>query len=517
MKYISSINVFQIRVRALAGFIGLAAMSVFSNSATAQGFVDLELGVQNICALDADGRLECTTSRDPNVFLPADDGTRYTAIASGNAHTCGITSTGDISCFGRNLFGQLNVPETDATFVDISAGEAHTCAIDSEMNALCWGLNTNGQTDVPADAVNLTSIYTSPTGSCAINVAGETLCWTDDPRLNTSAASVGYVQLTIEGEAAGAPACGLTADGAIECWGGTRQFGEAPTGGPYTQLASNAVMFCGLQADGQLDCLSTPIGNADYDARALQVVAETELFPPLSTVDVSFSGFPGTSICGLGRDDGAVYCTPDYLPANTLPGATSSGLAAPTILDFVRYSGTAGELNWEPRLMDNINDVIAGYNVYRDGELIEFTGNRSSYFDDQLTVDFAHTYELAAVGVSGLEGPRSESISIPIGNGSSNENPGSNPEDSMDAFGLSESMTFERYGDNSLELFWVRPGTFFSGTTNVYRNGALIGTTAGTSFFDDTISAGVDYHYTIVIVDRNSNLQAVAFANVLVN
>ena len=62
--------------------------------AQAQSFVDLALGGSNICAIDSNGSLECTTgpgqfSRD--VFLPPDDNTLYSAVSSGAGHTCAIT------------------------------------------------------------------------------------------------------------------------------------------------------------------------------------------------------------------------------------------------------------------------------------------------------------------------------------------------------------------------------------------------------------------------------------------
>src|SRR5689334_16935987 len=77
-------------------------------------------------------------------------------IAGGGDHTCVVTSTRTVICWGRNLWGQSGQPVltdyaspqlvsglSDAT--GIATGGAHTCAILGSGGVDCWGYNNVGQ------------------------------------------------------------------------------------------------------------------------------------------------------------------------------------------------------------------------------------------------------------------------------------------------------------------------------------------------------------------------------------
>jgi len=77
-------------------------------------------------------------------------GVRFTAIAVGEEHACGILEprfgeTGaEVQCWGGETAGQHLVPA--GKFVAIGAGNFHTCGkrdLDGEFD--CWGYNLNGQ------------------------------------------------------------------------------------------------------------------------------------------------------------------------------------------------------------------------------------------------------------------------------------------------------------------------------------------------------------------------------------
>ena len=100
-------------------------------------------------------------------------------ISGGGYHTCALTSSGGVKCWGYNYYGQLgdgtnndrNVPidvlvsqggAPLSGISAISAGGVHTCALTSSGGVKCWGYNeygelgdgTNNHSNVPVDVLN---------------------------------------------------------------------------------------------------------------------------------------------------------------------------------------------------------------------------------------------------------------------------------------------------------------------------------------------------------------------------
>jgi len=347
--------------------------------AVAQNVADFALGGHNICAIDTDGNLECTTRFDADVFH----------------HSCAITQSGELRCWGMNNFGQLDAPALAVDFVEVASSEGHSCAIDANMQAHCWGLNTNGQTEVPEPNVGFGSLELGAIASCGSKESGETVCWSSAEGITANIPdNPAYSDLAV---ASFGEACGLTQEGFIECWATTAFSIDTPSGGPYTQIDLNSQFFCGLTTAGLLDCtvrqIIPPTSIDERNAALLTQVASlpplVASLPPLTSFEVSRQTFPGTSICGVTLD-GDLACIGEGLPANALPGTQTSPLSDIPQLDnlrFTAYSDTTVELFW-----DNNNNSFAGINIYRDNELLAFTSNLSSYLDDTLVVDQEFVY-----------------------------------------------------------------------------------------------------------------------------
>lgn len=122
------------------------------------------------------------------------------ALAAGDAHSCALTGLGEVRCWGRNAFGELGDGTTTqrnaatavmglgSGAVAITGGAEHTCALTSSREVKCWGRNTRGQlgigsttdasvpTLVPG-ATGALSIAAGRTHTCAVMPGGSLKCW----------------------------------------------------------------------------------------------------------------------------------------------------------------------------------------------------------------------------------------------------------------------------------------------------------------------------------------------------
>ncbi|WP_176736710.1 RCC1 domain-containing protein, partial [Oligoflexus tunisiensis] len=236
----------------------------------------------------------------------------FIQAAVGSDHTCGLTSQGQVYCWGSNSGGELgdgsdvdaDAPlEVDNTAFAIgerigliSAGWSHTCAVSTVGNAYCWGDNSNGQLgdgsttarSIPT-AVDVSLLapgerFTQVTGgddhTCGLTSIGKAYCWggndtgqlgdgnsgvaTDIPTsIDTSTLSPGEVFVSIS--AGNNHTCAITSLGRLLCWGDN--------------------------SDGQL-------GDGSGDDQDIPALADTSM---LATGErfVQISSGLGTHTCGL--------------------------------------------------------------------------------------------------------------------------------------------------------------------------------------------------------------------------
>ncbi|MDZ4278372.1 MAG: RCC1 repeat-containing protein, partial [Dehalococcoidia bacterium] len=136
-------------------------------SGLASGVSDIALGGFHTCAVHGAG-VQCWGLNDfgqlgdgsnDNSTSPVDVlglGT-VADLTGGRFHTCALTTTGGVKCWGLNDFGQLGDASNDnrSMPVDVSgltsgvaaigAGAFHTCAVTDSGGVKCWGNNENGQ------------------------------------------------------------------------------------------------------------------------------------------------------------------------------------------------------------------------------------------------------------------------------------------------------------------------------------------------------------------------------------
>ena len=135
-------------------------------------------------------------------------------VSSGGSHTCALTSSGGVKCWGNGDNGELGNDETDdkdhpvdvvdgdgssttplTGIVQISSGYYHTCALTSSGGVVCWGKGSSGQLgndgtddkDHPVDVVDgdgsttpltgIVQVSVGPWHTCALTSSGGVKCW----------------------------------------------------------------------------------------------------------------------------------------------------------------------------------------------------------------------------------------------------------------------------------------------------------------------------------------------------
>nr|BFD64279.1 hypothetical protein BdHM001_29600 [Bdellovibrio sp. HM001] len=264
---------------------------------------------------------ESTYSR-PQYTLPISN---IKKLAGHSSHFCALTTGGGVYCWGSNSSGQignnLNTTSTDKVLApylipptysngvtglaagvkDIAVGANHTCAITGTGGLTCWGNNSLGESghaggslSYPQPIASLSSGVESVSlginNSCAVKNTGSTkqvYCWgknmnnmlaekipandsTSTPQLIDTITTTKEVTVFVGYEGA----CYIH-DGTTKCWGYRNVFKAMPVDVPFgtnvstptavpelsgaTSLALNSFTGCALFTTGKVKCW-----GADY-------------------------------------------------------------------------------------------------------------------------------------------------------------------------------------------------------------------------------------------------------------
>jgi alpha-tubulin suppressor-like RCC1 family protein len=166
---------------------------------------------------------------------------------AGSTHSCGLTASGGLFCWGANNTGQLgdgtatprstpvpvNVGGTRFSIGGVSLGDSHSCAI-SIFDVLCWGSNADGQLGdgtltnrptpvkvvLPFNAPHFTQVAAGSGRSCGVTSTAGLSCWGRRSPTSTPTAIVIANPPAWRTVATGRDHdCALTVNGAVYCWG----------------------------------------------------------------------------------------------------------------------------------------------------------------------------------------------------------------------------------------------------------------------------------------------------------
>ena len=245
-------------------------------------------------------------------FAPLPEDARFTQIAAGERHVCGLQADGTPLCWGRNVNDSLKIPGGNLTLSQISAGKNFTCGLRIDGAIACWGDNYRGQSS-PPDGV-FDEIATGEKYACALD-DGALICWGNG--FPDGAATIQEVPPLSAIQAGVDLACGLTSDNDMACW---NNGGEDPANtsdnddsefeiisGPFTELAVGLSHVCAIRNDGSVFC------EGDHYSRRSSP-------PPTKFVQIS-SGLHHA--CGI-TETSDIECW-----GSGVPGATGERLSAP--------------------------------------------------------------------------------------------------------------------------------------------------------------------------------------------
>jgi alpha-tubulin suppressor-like RCC1 family protein len=126
-------------------------------------------------------------------------GLTFTRISTGASHTCGLTTSNKIYCWGLNNEGQLG-DGTDTyrrltprlvtgglAFAWVDAGGSSTCGVTTDHRAFCWGYGKEGQRGDGAVTERVSTpravlgghLFTkvSAGGACGVTTSNQAWCW----------------------------------------------------------------------------------------------------------------------------------------------------------------------------------------------------------------------------------------------------------------------------------------------------------------------------------------------------
>lgn len=110
-----------------------------------EGFVELDVGGiaqdASICGRRDDGSVVCTGR------LAATPPVAFSRIMVGYLHACGLTTAGDLRCWGEDVTGEAS--QQGPGLVTLAAGRQFTCGLRQDGTAACWGRAYQGDISVP--------------------------------------------------------------------------------------------------------------------------------------------------------------------------------------------------------------------------------------------------------------------------------------------------------------------------------------------------------------------------------
>jgi alpha-tubulin suppressor-like RCC1 family protein len=286
-------------------------------------FLQVSSGIDHACGVAADGKAWCwglngfgelgippgdspfPCSSNPCALRPVavSGGRRFLQVSAGAHFTCGLTTTGEAFCWGRNDVGQLGIGSTasfestptevagDRTYREVKAGVGPiACAISTARDAFCWGAGRlgNGTIGTHRSPVKVSGtqdwleLTVGATYACAITTANLAWCWginnrgqfgngTTDAATTPVRSAPGFTLAHVD--AGGTTTCAVLTDARGFCWGDAVATGDGRGSGrtlnpvavagtrKWNNISVGALDACGVTLAGRGLCWGMGVGG----------------------------------------------------------------------------------------------------------------------------------------------------------------------------------------------------------------------------------------------------------------
>ena len=206
-----------------------------------------------VVVLDAHGRPAIDeTGQEPaegNRYLVDQEEVRWSQVAAGNVHSCGITTEGEVYCWGSDrvlpairipmgiLARQQDREMPTPRFYKVAVGDAHTCVLEHEANVdastgevamgnteiragqiaagniVCWGDDTHGQTGSQND------LFKTPFGDPHPVHQAPRAAGSASPNGDLGPGATESKYMYVDVTAGANHTCAVRTSGIVDCWG----------------------------------------------------------------------------------------------------------------------------------------------------------------------------------------------------------------------------------------------------------------------------------------------------------
>ena len=274
------------------------------------------------------GRLGDGTTTERLTPVAVSGALSFAALSAGGTFTCGVTTGGEAYCWGRNFDGQLGDGSTtnrltpvavsgSLNFATVSAGAlSHNCGVTTDGEVYCWGGSTSGASGSPTSERRLVpggfpgglrfAMVSADGHTCGVTTGGEAYCWGRNDR--------GQLGVTSVGETCGTRSCSSTPV-RVES---NLSFTAVTVGGSHT---------CGVTAGGEAYCWGDnfrgQLGDGDSTTETCEgIPCSTTPVPVFGELSFASISAAGRHTCGV-TTDGSTYCWGDNLRGQLGDGTTT--------------------------------------------------------------------------------------------------------------------------------------------------------------------------------------------------